>query len=413
MRIKVKKRVLLIPLALLAIIFLLVLLADSWLESNTGKRRLESALERSLGMPVDLRGEFNITLLPSPGISGTDLTIGATEAGSPLIQSSEYHVTLELLPLIEGELKVLSVRAAEGLLDASRFADVGMRSDNSGPTEFRLPDIESLLLENIRLVFPGQSEVSLLVENLELAGFKAGSASPLSLQLSLQSPEQSLARLTAQSELLVSNDLGQVSFELETLSLESESLQLEGIKGEVSWQADQAALDARISWSDENTGSADLRSRLSTADVTGMVQHKFIPTAQDQALELALAFEPMEQGYIMDEIQLTFGQQAVTGEGCLLTVDDPALHLVLSSEFIDLESLDSLLPDGSEAPSEAPDDMPIDLNATLNVQELRAAGAIIRNAEFSLGHPIPCEIPAAPPAQMPLKAKFNANGISP
>jgi hypothetical protein len=337
MRIKVKKRVLLIPLALLAIIFLLVLLADSWLESNTGKRRLESALERSLGMPVDLRGEFNITLLPSPGISGTDLTIGATEAGSPLIQSSEYHVTLELLPLIEGELKVLSVRAAEGLLDASRFADVGMRSDNSGPTEFRLPDIESLLLENIRLVFPGQSEVSLLVENLELAGFKAGSASPLSLQLSLQSPEQSLARLTAQSELLVSNDLGQVSFELETLSLESESLQLEGIKGEVSWQADQAALDARISWSDENTGSADLRSRLSTADVTGMVQLKFIPTAQDQALELALAFEPMEQGYIMDEIQLTFGQQAVTGEGCLLTGDDPALHLVLSSEFIDLD----------------------------------------------------------------------------
>lgn len=374
-------------------IFLLVLLADAWLESNTGKRRLESSLERSLGLPVDLRGDFNITLLPSPGISGTDLTIGATESGSPLIRSSEYHVALELLPLIDRELKVLSFRAAEGLLDTNRIMDVGMRSASSEPAKFRLPDIDSLLLENIRLVFPGQSEVSLLVENLELAGFKAGSASPLSLQLSLHSSEQKLARLTAQSGLLVTNDLGQVSVELETLSLESESLQLEGIKGEVSWQADQAALDARISWSDEKTGSADLSSRLSTADVTGMVQLKFIPTAQDQALELALAFQPMEQGYTLDEIQLTFGKQAVTGEGCLLTGDDPALHLTVSSEFIDLESLDSLLPAGSGAPSEASADMPIDLNVILNVQELHAAGAIIRDAEFSLGHPIPCEIP--------------------
>ena len=66
-----KKLVLFLPLGLALVLFLLVLLADAWLESSTGRNKLESALERSLGMPVDLQGDFSITLLPSPGVSGS------------------------------------------------------------------------------------------------------------------------------------------------------------------------------------------------------------------------------------------------------------------------------------------------------------------------------------------------------
>ena len=137
---KVNKMMIFLPLGLLAILFLLVLVAGAWLESSAGRRELETALAGSLGMPVQLKGDFNIALLPAVGVSGTELSIGSSGSGAPFIQSREYHVAVKLLPLINGELSVLSFSAAGGLLDLARYPGVGEKATSTSFSRLQPPE---------------------------------------------------------------------------------------------------------------------------------------------------------------------------------------------------------------------------------------------------------------------------------
>jgi len=392
---RIKKLFLFLPLGLALVLFLLVLLADAWLESSTGRKKLESALESSLGMPVDLQGDFSITLLPGPGVSGSGLSIGAEGSGSAFIQSRDYHVAIELIPLIGGELKVLSVSAIDGLLDVARYRGPEASAAGEGKSKVRLPEIERLELENIRLVLPGSDENSLLIRNLELEAFREDEPSPLMFELSLQSSDAVIAVLSAQSKLLVSSGLGQISVDLESLELISESLELSGIHGQITWQGVQELLNGQLAWEDPALGSGHLTVNLYPATSAGTVELEFAPAAQDQALNTRLNFESKKQDIFLDELLLSFGDQEVTGRGCLLTAESRALHLSLNSEFIDIEALNSLFPDGSGPGSgmgsDMRDDLPVDLNVKLTIGELHIAGAIVHDAEISLGQPAQCE----------------------
>jgi len=398
-----KKLVLFLPLGLALVLFLLVLLADAWLESSTGRNKLESALERSLGMPVDLQGDFSITLLPSPGVSGSGLSVGAESSGSAFFQSRDYHAAIELLPLIDGELKVLSVSAIDGLLDVARYRRPEASATGDGKSKVRLPVIERLELENILLVLPGSDDNSLLIRNLELEAFREDELSPMMLELSLQSSDAVIAVISAQSKLLVSSGLGQVSVDLESLELNSESLELSGIHGQIIWSDEQELLKGQFAWEDPALGSGHLTVNLHPATSGGMVELEFAPSAHDQELNARLNFESKKQGIFLDEIFLSFGDQAVTGVGCLLTAQSRALHLSLNSEFLDIEALNSLFPDGSgmdsgmgSGPGSGPgsdwrDELPVDFNVKLTIGEMHIAGAIVHQAEINLGHAPQCE----------------------
>ena len=386
-----KKLLLFLPLGLALVLFLLVLFADAWLESSAGRKKLESALERSLGMPVDLQGDFSITLLPSPGVSGSGLSVGAEGSGSAFIQSRDYHLAIELLPLINGELKVLSVSAIDGLLDVALYRKPEASAAGDGKSRVRLPEIERLELENIRLVLPGSDDNSLLIRNLELEAFREDEPSSLVLELSLQSSDAVIAVLSAQSKLLVSSGLGQISVDLGSLELNSENLKLSGIHGQMTWQGEQEWLNGQLAWEDPAMGSGHLKFDWYPATSGGTVEFGFTPAAQGQDLNARLNFESKQQGIFLDEILLSFGDQEVTGMGCLLTDESRALHLSLNSEFIDIEALNSLLPDGSGIGSDKQDDLPVDLNVELTIGEMHVAGAIVHDAEISLGQVAQCE----------------------
>jgi len=385
-----KKVAVAVALGVAALLFLLVLIADAWLESRAGRRELENALESSLGMPVQLQGDFDIALLPALGVSGTDLSIDSNDTDAPFVQIRDYHVAVKLLPLINGELSVLSFSAAGGLLDPARYPGTGGKARSAGKSEFRLPEIERLLLEDIRIILPGQGDNSVSIDRLELDSFRVGEASGLTLELSLLSSAMTSANLSLDSKLLVESGLRQLSLEIDALNFKSEALILHGINGRLSWQMAGQLLDGQLSWQEPGLGSASLTSRLAIASNEGHLEFSFTGEGQSHTLDALLNFERREKGLSFPEISASFGDQQTTGNGCFLAQETSSLHLLMTSDYIDVEKLDSLIPGDSGMASGSGDDLAVELNLKLAVQEIHAAGAIARNVEISLGRQPDC-----------------------
>ena len=389
---KAKRTLVVLLLGLAGLLFLLVLFADFWLESRAGRVELEAALARSLGMPVRLQGEFNITLLPSLGVSGTDLRIGESDLARPFVSSSSYHASMALLPLVNGKLKVLSFSAANGVLDPASYRSVETKGLSDTKAKFNLPEVERLLLENFRIVLPDDSDSSVLVHSLELEEFRVGRGSLLMLEVSLQSAQTTIASVKARSMLLVGAEPGQISLDFEEISFHTDQLALDGIDGRLSWQVDQEMLHSQLSWQRADVGSASFSAQLSTATSAGMVELMYVPTGLDEAVEAVLEFQLGEMGVNFPQLLVSFDQQKAAGNGCLMTGEKPSLHLVMASDFIDADRLASLMPGDSGPGSGTGTSFPVDLNVRLAVQEVHTAGAVAEKAEISIGQQPDCSL---------------------
>ena len=95
-----------LPLALAALAGLAWLALDTWLESAGGRRAIEDVLSAQSGYPVSLAGEFEVVLLPVPGVSGTDLRVGGAPGEDVLATSARYGVSLDLRALLRREVNV-------------------------------------------------------------------------------------------------------------------------------------------------------------------------------------------------------------------------------------------------------------------------------------------------------------------
>ena len=95
-----------LPLALAALAGLAWLALDTWLESAGGRRAIEDVLSAQSGYPVSLAGEFEVVLLPVPGVSGTDLRVGGAPGEDVFATSARYGVSLDLRALLRREVNV-------------------------------------------------------------------------------------------------------------------------------------------------------------------------------------------------------------------------------------------------------------------------------------------------------------------
>lgn len=102
----VRRVLLLLPVLALLLLGGLYVLLDTWLESAGGRRAVERALSERSGMPVTLNGEFDIMLLPAPGVSGTELLVLDPLRGDVLARGGRFAVALELLPLFREQLEI-------------------------------------------------------------------------------------------------------------------------------------------------------------------------------------------------------------------------------------------------------------------------------------------------------------------
>jgi uncharacterized protein involved in outer membrane biogenesis len=120
-----------VPLALAALAGAAWLALDAWLESAGGRRAIERVLTEQGGYPVRLAGEFEVVLLPAPGVSGTDLRVLDPVSDASLLQAGRYAVELALRPLLRKELHVERLTLGE-----LRFGEVG-----AGDDAFLVPEV--------------------------------------------------------------------------------------------------------------------------------------------------------------------------------------------------------------------------------------------------------------------------------
>ncbi len=151
-----KRSILLILLAALLLTLaalppLLPLLVDT----RQVKARLESAMAEALGMPVAIRGELGLRLLPVAEVRLGGLEIGRGEDG-PLASCREMRLSVSLLRLLRREVLLRNVRLDELDLRLTRGTD--------GRLDLRLPQVRSVRLEGApggeRFAFAGVSRFS-------------------------------------------------------------------------------------------------------------------------------------------------------------------------------------------------------------------------------------------------------------
>ena len=73
------------------------------------KANFEAEAEKILGQPVRVLGAASATLLPSPSLTFTHVQVGDTE-GKPMMEVDRFEATIELMPLLQGEIRVVSMK---------------------------------------------------------------------------------------------------------------------------------------------------------------------------------------------------------------------------------------------------------------------------------------------------------------
>lgn len=135
-----------VPVLLAALAGAAYLALDAWLESSGGRRAIERVLSEQSGYPVSLAGEFEVVLLPAPGVAGTDLRVSDGPGGGLLLSGGRYGVSLALGPLLRRELNVeeltvgdIRFGAAEGADAAFEIRELSIRGFQPGqPADFSL-----------------------------------------------------------------------------------------------------------------------------------------------------------------------------------------------------------------------------------------------------------------------------------
>jgi hypothetical protein len=86
------------------------------------KTNFEQEAGRILGHPVTVGGSANASILPSPSLTFTDVRVGPADA-PPMMTVERFDVTIELMPLLQGEIRVTSMRLDSPAVRISVDAD--------------------------------------------------------------------------------------------------------------------------------------------------------------------------------------------------------------------------------------------------------------------------------------------------
>ncbi|WP_417690757.1 AsmA-like C-terminal region-containing protein [Roseibium sp.] len=93
----------------MAIILVLVtaLVAPFFVDWTVYRSSFEAYAEAALGHKVTVLGEADMSILPSPTVTFTDVRVGGAE--DPLLVISRFQIRMELPPLLKGEFRILDM----------------------------------------------------------------------------------------------------------------------------------------------------------------------------------------------------------------------------------------------------------------------------------------------------------------
>lgn len=103
----------------LVVIALFAALIGPWfINWDDYKANFEAEAEKILGQPVRVVGSAKASILPSPSLTFTNVEVGDTE-GQPMMTVERFAVTIELMPLLQGEISVISMKLEKPVVRVS------------------------------------------------------------------------------------------------------------------------------------------------------------------------------------------------------------------------------------------------------------------------------------------------------
>ena len=374
-----RKRFLIILAVVLVVLVALVLVLQASLGSGVGRGVVESRLSAALGRPVRLDGEFELRLLPLPGISGTSLRIFTSDARWLLLDAQGYYARVALGPLLDGEIEVVALQMDHAVIDAARLAAEPAIPREPGAPFFQMPDIHALDLQEVSVFFDGmQSEPYLHITELALEGFSLDEPSPYEAEFAWVSKGENLIDISVAGSLTLRPE-GQAEASLSGLDVRLTGWAMESVEGSLSADFTASGFRADLDWQ-----------------------------GSEQVLRLAMqlnwnpGFATAEPAYAIEELAVELDGDRIEGKGCLFGESPPALSLILASEEVDLDAFLHLLeqlevtsgnaepPQASSVTIEQPgsgeaEDLPFDIAISLELKQATYADALAEGVRLTVG----------------------------
>ena len=138
--------------SLVVLVLVAALVLPSYVDWNQFKSRFEQEASRTLGLPVKVKGQAGIRLLPLPSVTFTDIEIGASADSVPILVADSFKIDVELAPLLKGDVVVVDMQLSAPILNV----------DLNKSGQLVIPDFEG---QNLQLQATNVSLENITVSN--------------------------------------------------------------------------------------------------------------------------------------------------------------------------------------------------------------------------------------------------------
>ena len=121
----------------------------SFVNWNDYKATFEAEAEKIVGRPVKVVGSASATLLPSPSLTFEQVSVGETD-GEPMMTVDRFDVTIELMPLLQGEFRITAMRLERPYMRIV-VADDGILDWQTRNEASKALDPEKVILERLEI----------------------------------------------------------------------------------------------------------------------------------------------------------------------------------------------------------------------------------------------------------------------
>ncbi|HEU4839736.1 MAG TPA: AsmA family protein, partial [Micavibrio sp.] len=157
------KRILPIVFVLLILLAAAVLIGPSFVDWNKYKPQIIEQAKSAAGYDVAIDGDIGLSVLPLPQLKIEGLKVAAPRGGQPnLLTMKEAKVSVNLLPLISGEISIDTVRLVNPDIQLEKMADGG----NSWMSDKLLTDQNDAARSDNPAAQPDREEQKIMLNKL-------------------------------------------------------------------------------------------------------------------------------------------------------------------------------------------------------------------------------------------------------
>lgn len=111
--------------ALLVVLVAALLIIPSLIDWNGYKAQISQAVRDATGRELDLAGDLSMSLIPSPSLTATDVSLGnvAGAQDADMVDIGEVRVSVALMPLLTGNVQVTEVSLINPVIAIETFED--------------------------------------------------------------------------------------------------------------------------------------------------------------------------------------------------------------------------------------------------------------------------------------------------